>query len=331
VVERQVKQMARLLDDLLDVGRITADKLELRKERLPLAQVIETAVETSRSHIEAAGHKLLVNMPSETIFIEADSARLAQVFSNLLNNAAKYTRHGGVVSIGAERQEGQALLRVKDNGIGIPPELLPRIFDLFVQEEYSTGNEFGGLGVGLTLVRKLVELHGGSVEAQSAGRDQGSEFIVRLPLAGEPAVPEKPSGSAPLTAPCWRILIVDDRPEQTRTMRMLLARMGHEPHIASDGVNALRILEEFPCDVGLIDIGLPGMSGYDLARRIRERPKFKDMILIAQTGWGRDEDRQRSREAGFDHHLVKPIDRRLLTEILADPQKNTLRGDARQR
>ncbi|MGZ8445959.1 MAG: CheR family methyltransferase, partial [Candidatus Binatia bacterium] len=288
VVERQVKQRARLLDDLLDVGRITADKLELRKERLPLAQVIETAVETSRPYIEAAGHKLLVNLPSEPIFIEADSARLAQVFSNLLNNAAKYTRHGGVVSIGAERQDGQALLRVKDNGIGIPSELLPRIFELFVQEEYSTGNEFGGLGVGLTLVRKLVELHGGSVEAQSAGRDQGSEFIVRLPLAGEPAVPEKRSGFAPVTAPCLRILIVDDRPEQTRTMRMLLARMGHETQIASDGANALRILEDFPCDVGLIDIGLQGMSGYDLARFIRERPKFEDMILIAQTGWGRD-------------------------------------------
>jgi CheY-like chemotaxis protein len=208
---------------------------------------------------------------------------------------------------------------------------LPRIFDLFVQEEYSTGSESGGLGVGLTLVRKLVELHGGSVEARSAGRDQGSEFIVRLPLISEPALPEKAGGAIAAATRRWRMLIVDDRAEQTRTMRMLVQRMGHETHIASDGASALRILEEFPCDVALIDIGLRGMSGYDLARRIRERPKFKGMVLIAQTGWGRDEDRQRSREAGFDHHLVKPIDRRLLAELLADPQKNTLRGDAGQR
>jgi two-component system CheB/CheR fusion protein len=318
VLDRQLKQMARLLDDLLDVGRIASGRMELRTERVELPKVIETAIETSRPFIDAAGHKVTVKMPSEPIFVDADSARLAQVFSNLINNAAKYTRRAGEIAITGERRNGQAVISVKDNGIGIPPEFLPRIFDLFVQEEYSTGSETSGLGVGLTLVRKLVELHGGSVEARSAGRDQGSEFIVRLPVVNNASAPSTTAGSAGAAVPRRRILIVDDRPEQTRTMRMVLERMGHEAHVANDGASALRVLEEFPCDIAFIDIGLRGMSGYDLARRIRERPKFKDMILIAQTGWGRDEDRQRSREAGFDHHLVKPIDRRLLAEVLAD-------------
>jgi signal transduction histidine kinase/CheY-like chemotaxis protein len=331
VLERQLKQMARLLDDLLDVGRIASGRFELRTQPVELASVIETAIETSRPHIDAAGHRLVVDMPSKAMLIDGDYARLAQVFANLLNNAAKYTPRGGAIRLVAAREDSRGVVRVQDNGSGISPELLPRIFDLFVQEEYSTGSELGGLGVGLTLVRKLVELHGGSVEARSAGRDQGSEFIVRLPLISEPALPEKAGGAFAAATRRWRMLIVDDRAEQTRTMRMLVQRMGHETHIASDGASALRILEEFPCDVALIDIGLRGMSGYDLARRIRERPKFKGMVLIAQTGWGRDEDRQRSREAGFDHHLVKPIDRRLLAELLADPQKNTLRGDAGQR
>jgi two-component system CheB/CheR fusion protein len=318
VLDRQLKQMARLLDDLLDVGRIASGRMELRTERLELPKVIETAIETSRPFIDAAGHTVTVKMPSEPIFVDADSARLAQVFANLLNNAAKYTRRAGEIVIAGERRNGQAVVSVKDNGIGIPPEFLPRIFDLFVQEEYSTGSETSGLGVGLTLVRKLVELHGGSVEARSAGRDQGSEFIVRLPVVNNASAPSTTAGSAGAAVPRRRILIVDDRPEQTRTMRMVLERMGHEAHVANDGASALRVLEEFPCDIAFIDIGLQGMSGYDLARRIRERPKFKGMILIAQTGWGRDEDRQRSREAGFDHHLVKPIDRRLLAEVLAN-------------
>jgi CheY-like chemotaxis protein/anti-sigma regulatory factor (Ser/Thr protein kinase) len=270
-------------------------------------------------------------LPSEEAFVLADPARLAQVFSNLINNAAKYTQRGGKITITTERDDGWATVCVKDNGIGVPAELLPKIFDLFVQEEYSTGSEVAGLGVGLTLVRKLVELHGGSVEARSAGRNQGSEFIVRLPLVDPPAAKQS-SDALRQTTLRKRVLIVDDRVEQTRTLRMLLERMGHEAHVASNGASALRILEEFPCDIALIDIGLQGMSGYDLARRIRERPKFKGMVLIAQTGWGRDEDRQRSREAGFDHHLVKPIDRRVLGEILANPQENTLapaRGGAK--
>jgi signal transduction histidine kinase/CheY-like chemotaxis protein len=324
VLDRQLKQMARLLDDLLEVGRIAGGRLELRRERVELGKVIETAIETSRHYIDAASHKLSVRLPTEPIFVNADSARLGQIFANVVNNAAKYTRPGGEIVISAVRENDRAAVTVKDNGIGIPPDLLPRIFDLFVQEEYSTGSESGGLGVGLTLVRKLVELHGGTVEARSAGRNQGSEFIVRLPLATEPVAAEHSSASNPVAPLRRRVLIVDDRVEQTRTMRMLLERMGHQAHVASDGASALRILEEFPCDVAFIDIGLPGMTGYDLARRIRERPKFSHMTLIAQTGWGRDEDRRRSREAGFDHHLVKPIDRRVLAEILAQPRKTTL-------
>ncbi len=321
VLERQIKQMTRMLDDLLDVGRITGGMLELRKAPVELRHVIESAVETSRSHIDAQEHKLSVDLPPESIVINADSARLEQVFSNLLINAAKYTPRGGEIGIGTARENSQAVIRVKDSGIGISPELLPRIFDLFVQERPSTGEEPAGLGLGLTIVRKVVELHDGTIEAHSAGRGQGSEFIVRLPLADKPAAQEKPRPPRTRTRHRKRILVVDDREEQTRSLRMLLERMGHEVHVAIDGPAALKTLGEHPCDIALIDIGLQGMDGHELARRIRQEPKFKDIVLIAQTGWGREIDRQRSRDAGFHHHLVKPVDRKLLEEILENGEK----------
>jgi two-component system CheB/CheR fusion protein len=326
VLERQLKQMTRMLDDLLDVGRITADKFELRKEPLQLAVVLESAIETSRPHIDGARHKFSVNLPSESLLIEGDSGRLSQVFSNLLNNAAKYTAAGGEISLSAERRNSQAVVRVKDSGIGITAELLPVIFDMFVQEKHSMGDQPSGLGIGLTLVRKLVQLHGGRIEAHSAGRGHGSEFIVTLPLIAGGVAADR----APRTEPAQtgrvqlkRILVVDDREEQTRSLRMLLERMGHPVHVAQDGPSALKLLAEFPVDVALIDIGLEGMDGYELARRIRERPESNNIILIAQTGWGRDEDRRRSREAGFDHHLVKPISRDALQQILQNPQQKT--------
>ena len=325
VLERQLKQMGRILDDLLDVGRITADKLELRKERVQLSNVIQAAIETSRPHIDGMGHKLTVNLPSELLVIEADPARIEQVISNLLNNSAKYTPAGGKISVGVERQGDEAVVRVKDSGVGVTAELLPVIFDMFVQEKHSMGDQPSGLGVGLTLVRKLVELHGGTIEARSGGRGQGSEFIVRLPLvetgsAAGIARPLEPSEAERLHQP-KRILVVDDREEQSRSLRLLLQHMGHEVHVAQDGEGALKLLAAFPADVALIDIGLEDMTGYELARRIRQRPELQSIILVAQTGWGRDEDRRRSHEAGFDHHLVKPINRRALEQILGNPER----------
>jgi CheY-like chemotaxis protein len=325
VLDRQIKQMARMLDDLLDVGRITGNKFELRKERLKLSTIIESAIETSRPHIDGGRHKLKVSLPSELLLIEADSARISQVISNLLNNAAKYTPPGGEISVTAERRGEKVVISVKDNGIGITPELLPVIFEMFVQEKYSMGDQPTGLGVGLTLVRKLVELHGGTIEARSAGRGQGSEFILHLPLAEARSA----RGSAPASEPAEtghlgqgkRILVVDDREEQTRSLRLLLERMGHEVHVAQNGERALAALAEFPADLALIDIGLEGMNGYELARRIRQRPELQDIVLVAQTGWGRDEDRHRSHEAGFDHHLVKPINRDALVEIVGNAEK----------
>jgi CheY-like chemotaxis protein/anti-sigma regulatory factor (Ser/Thr protein kinase) len=290
-----------------------------------LSTIIESAIETSRPHIDGGRHKLKVSLPSELLLIEADSARISQVISNLLNNAAKYTPPGGEISVTAERRGEKVVISVKDNGIGITPELLPVIFEMFVQEKYSMGDQPTGLGVGLTLVRKLVELHGGTIEARSAGRGQGSEFILHLPLAEARSA----RGSAPASEPAEtghlgqgkRILVVDDREEQTRSLRLLLERMGHEVHVAQNGERALAALAEFPADLALIDIGLEGMNGYELARRIRQRPELQDIVLVAQTGWGRDEDRHRSHEAGFDHHLVKPINRDALVEIVGNAEK----------
>jgi CheY-like chemotaxis protein len=252
--------------------------------------------------------------------VEVDPTRIAQILANLLNNAAKYTPAGGEISLATERGNGEALISIKDTGIGIPSELLPVIFEMFVQEKHSMGDQPSGLGIGLALSRKLVELHGGTIEARSAGRGQGSEFIVHLPLANaEPAGAAAPRASANpgRSDMARRILVVDDREDQIRSLRMLLARMGHEVRVAQSAERALAALAESPAEFALIDIGLEGMDGYELARRIRRRPELQGIILIAQTGWGRDEDRRRSKEAGFDHHLVKPIDRKVLEHILA--------------
>jgi CheY-like chemotaxis protein len=257
--------------------------------------------------------------------VEADPTRIAQIFSNLLNNAAKYTPAGGEISVTMERGNGEALVSIKDTGVGIPAELLPVIFDMFVQEKHSMGDQPSGLGIGLALVRKLVELHGGTIEARSGGRGQGSEFILHLPLANaEPAArAEAPPAQPRRSDIAKRILVVDDREDQMRSMRTLLARMGHEVHVAQSGERALAALAEFPAEFALIDIGLEGMDGYELARRIRQRPELQHIILVAQTGWGRDEDRRRSHEAGFDHHLVKPISRESLEQILQNPEKKS--------
>lgn len=318
VIEHQVAQMARLMDDLLDVSRITRNKLELRQERLALDKVVGDAVETSRPLFHGRLN-LTVELPAEPLWLEADPTRLSQVFSNLLNNAAKYTDAGGSIRLHAERDHDQVVITVQDSGIGISADLLPNLFDMFVQGD-GAGRSQGGLGVGLTLARDIVRMHGGSIEAQSPGRHQGSKFIVRLPLAEPPADNARMAATygkeTPAATRGKRVLIVEDNNDQAQSLARLLQLMGHETRIAGDGPSALEILGQFAADLALIDVGLPGMSGYDVARSIRSRLEYRHTMLVAQTGWGRDEDRQRAREAGFDHHLVKPIDHQILRKIL---------------
>ena len=325
IIDRQVQQMIRIMDDLLDVGRITHEKLSLRREQILLTSVIDSAIETSKPLIDERRQQLTVDLPAERIVLNADYRRLSQVFSNLVNNAAKYTPNGGRILLAAKRQDNDVMVSVKDNGIGISAELLPDIFDIFVQAKSSQESERGGLGLGLTLVRSLVELHGGNVEARSDGLGHGSEFVVRIPIAElDPLIESQESKlHAPFTAEkSRRILIVEDLLNQAKSLAMLLKIHGHDVRIAHDGPDALQILQEFPAEVALIDIGLPGMDGYSLARRIREQPQFRTTVLVAQTGWAHEDDRLRSQEAGFDYHLAKPIDHGRLHEILSEPLRN---------
>jgi PAS domain S-box-containing protein len=309
IMQRQLDQMVRLVDDLLDISRITRGKLELRKERAELAAVLRAAVETSQPMIDADNHELAVCLPEEKIELNADVTRLAQVFSNLLNNSAKYTPPGGRIALAARRDQDEVVVMVRDSGMGISSEMLPHIFEMFTQVDRSLERSQGGLGIGLTLVRRLVEMHGGRVEAYSAGEGQGSEFTVRLPIlppATTAASVASSSGARALTA--RRILVVDDNRDAANSLSMMLRLMGNETQTAFDGAAALTAADQFRPDLIVLDIGLPKMSGYDVARRLRERPWGRDVVLVALTGWGQEEDRRRSRQAGFDHHFVKPID-----------------------
>jgi PAS domain S-box-containing protein len=322
LIEKEITQINRLLGDLLDSSRITQGKLSLQKERIDLTRAVNRAVEASRPAIDEAGHHLRVDLSSQSLIVEADPMRLAQVFSNLLNNAAKFTESGGDIRVTTERQDNQAVVRISDSGIGIAPELMPKIYDMFVQGETVTERSHGGLGLGLTLARDILQLHGGTVEAKSDGVGHGSEFMVSLPLAMGPRPVEAGRSAAIKMAagsPPRRIVIVDDSKNQVLSLERLFKRMGHEVRVAYDAAGAIRVMEEFLPDFALIDIGLPGVNGYDLARQLRDRPQFRSVTLIAQTGWGREEDRNESRDAGFDHHLVKPIDHQRLAEILANP------------
>jgi PAS domain S-box-containing protein len=322
VIDSEVKHMARLLDDLLDIGRITQGKMEIRKEVVDLSTIVQRAVETSRPYIEDRHHTLEVELPRESLLVDADPTRMVQVFANLLNNAAKYTAPGGKINVRLERAADQALVTVRDTGIGIAADLLPKIFDMFVQGENVIEDTNNGLGLGLTLARDIVDIHGGKIEVKSKGPAEGSEFTVHLPLSNKERMPAPASGRPSSEAPTdgKRVLIVDDNRNQARTLARLLDAMGHEATVAYDGAAALELAADFRPDVALIDIGLPGMSGYDVARRLREQPTFREVLLVAQTGWGREEDRQRAIEAGFDYHLVKPIDRDMFREILARPK-----------
>ncbi|HLW64961.1 MAG TPA: PAS domain S-box protein, partial [Gemmataceae bacterium] len=322
MMERQVHHLVRLVDDLLDVSRVMRGKIELRKERLELATVIGRAVETVQPFIDSQGHQLRLHLPAESLPIDADPLRLAQVVGNLLANAAKYTEANGRITVTAARDGSSAVLRVRDNGIGIAPQMLPRIFELFMQVEPKAMRSQGGLGIGLTLVKNLVEMHHGTVEAHSAGLGQGSEFVVRLPLSTTPvkAGGEDPDSLArPAPAPSSsRLLIVDDNRDAAISLAMLLQLMGHEVRVAHSGMAALEMTRSFLPDLIFLDIGMPDMDGYEVARRVRHDPALRATLLAALTGWGQQEDRRRSAEAGFDYHLVKPPEPKALENLLAD-------------
>jgi CheY-like chemotaxis protein/two-component sensor histidine kinase len=301
LMERQVGHMVRMVDDLLDVNRISRGKIELRRGRIELQSAVNHAVEAARALYENMNHELTVTLPPQPIYLNADPTRLAQAVGNLLNNACKFTDKGGRISLTVEREGEQAVIQVRDSGIGIAADQLPRIFDMFTQVDTSIERSVSGLGIGLSLVKNLVELHGGSVEARSAGVGHGSEFVVRLPVLIETAKPQPEltvSEAATMTA--RRILVVDD----------------NQAHLAYDGLEAVETAATFRPDVILLDIGLPKLNGYEACRRIREQPWGKDMVLIALTGWGQGDDRQQSREAGFNAHLVKPVDLAALQDLL---------------
>ena len=306
---RQLKQMVRLVDDLLDVSRITMGKLALQKERVELHPILDDAVDTVRTLMATLNHELILDVPSEPIHLDADATRLAQVFANLLNNAAKYTDPGQPVVLRVTCGDGDVTVRIIDRGIGLAADTIPHIFEPFAQVDHSLDRSQSGLGVGLALSKRLVELHGGDIEARSGGLGKGSEFIVRLPIAaGADAaavrLSQPPGGE---TAGCCRILLADDNVDFATSMAMLLRAVGHEVRVAHDGAEALTIAEAFLPQVAFLDIGLPKMNGYDLARRLRASPVTTQAVLVAVTGWGQERDRQLAREAGFERHLVKPV------------------------
>jgi signal transduction histidine kinase/integral membrane sensor domain MASE1/ActR/RegA family two-component response regulator len=326
MMERQLQQLVRLVDDLLDVSRINRGKIQLRKECIDLSAAISRAIETTRPVIDARGHELIVSLPDEPLTVEADRTRLAQVVANLLNNAAKYTEKAGRIWLTAERAGAEVVIRVRDTGIGIRPDLLPHVFDLFVQSERSLERSQGGLGIGLTLVRSLVEMHGGSVTAQSEGVGKGSEFIFRLPVLVEQTQAETRGADArPAAAlPRRRVLVVDDNVDAAESLAMLLRISGQDVRVAHNGPAALETAAAYHPELVLLDIGLPGMTGYEVAERLRAQAGFDGTVLAAVTGYGQEEDRRRSRAAGIDYHLVKPVELEAVEAILTTLAKSAV-------
>jgi signal transduction histidine kinase len=319
VVERQVALMARLMDDLLDIGRITNDRMELRKSRVDLVTIVREAIEMCQPLIQHSAHEVSVIAPQLPIVVQADPARLGQVFSNLLNNASRYMAQKGHIWVTIERAGTEAVVTVTDTGLGIPPDQLSTIFEMFSQVD-RTNRLHGGLGIGLHLVRRLVEMHGGEVSAHSDGPGLGSRFTVRLPALPASATVDELPKPAPVPLPeprlARRVLVVDDNEDNAELLKILLEDQGHETFMAHDGVEGLAAAERLRPDVVLMDLGLPRLDGLSACRRIREQPWGKRMLLIAITGWGQDVDRRRSQEAGFDHHLVKPVDARAISELM---------------
>jgi PAS domain S-box-containing protein len=319
IAERQVRHMARLLDDLLDVSRFIQGKIRLKKGPVEFSTVVAHAVETSTPLIESKRHRLVLQLPADPLWVQGDPTRLEQAVTNLLNNAAKYTEPEGVITLTVEREGGSLALLLADTGIGLSAEMVPRVFDLFAQADLSLDRSQGGLGIGLTLVRSLIELHGGSVGARSPGLGMGSEFTIRLPVDSPPSHgPHPPPTAATRTDHRLRILVVDDHVDSATSLVRLLRLWGHEASLAHDGTSALDAVSRDAYHLILLDIGLPGMSGYDVAARIRERPGGNDPILVALTGYGQEHDLRRSAFVGFDHHLVKPVSLEALQSLLAN-------------
>ncbi|HQU43031.1 MAG TPA: ATP-binding protein, partial [Pirellulales bacterium] len=321
MMERQVEHLVRLVDDLLDVSRIMRGRVELRRESVTLDAVVARAVETSQPLLDAEGHRLTVSIGAERLLVHGDLVRLAQIVSNLLNNAAKYTPRGGKIQLTVARENEMAVVRVRDTGIGIALEALPRLFDMFYQAERTTNGRQGGLGIGLSLVRGLAELHGGSAEASSAGLGTGSEFVVRLPLLSPQEVGPRPRAAAPMSGgglAARRVLVVDDNVDAADSLALLLRCSGQKVEVAYDGASALAQAQASPPDIAFLDLGMPQMDGYQLARAIRSCERLQDIVLVALTGWGQPEDRQRTKASGFDHHLVKPVDVETLRRLLSE-------------
>jgi PAS domain S-box-containing protein len=317
IIDRQVRQMTHLVDDLLDVSRITAGRVRLQEELLDLAAVLALAIESSRPALESSGNEFSVDLARQPIFVRGDRVRLAQVFSNILGNAAKYTPRGGKVRLELRREEAEAVVRIRDSGIGIPPHMLKFVFDLFAQVDRAYDRTGGGLGVGLTVAKRLIEMHHGRIEATSGGVNSGSEFVVRLPAIANVQAAQAPAANeAPAQSVRRKVLIADDNHDAAVSLGMLLHVMGHETRLAHDGLQALEVAEAFRPDIVLLDIGMPQLNGYDTARRLRARPWAAATVLIALTGWGQEADRRRAREAGFHHHVVKPLDPDVLAEML---------------
>lgn len=323
MMEEQTHHLVRLVDDLLDVSRITSGRIPLRISAVRLASVVENALDAARPLIEELEHELTVTLPQDDLLLEVDPTRLTQVLSNLLTNAAKYTDRGGRIQFTAQRRERELRIAVKDTGIGIPDDMLGRIFEAFIQVDGALGRSQPGLGIGLMLVKRLVEMHGGTVEAHSEGLGKGSEFTVRLPVVID-QVPQRqlPSGNADAGQRRLRILVVDDNRSATAMLGTMLETMGNEIRTAYDGVEAIEVAAQFQPELVLMDIGMPNLNGYDTAQRIREQPWGRDLTLVALTGWGQDEDRRRTKEAGFDHHFVKPIEPGALRKLLAECSQN---------
>ncbi len=320
VIERQVTHMTLLTDDLLDVARISQGKLVLRLEQTELRTIVEAALETARPLLERKQHRLRVELPQAPVRLRADAVRVAQVLSNLLSNAAKYTDAGGCIELTAAVQDGEVAIRVRDNGIGLSAQERAQIFQMFSQVSSALDRAEGGLGIGLALSRGLVELHGGRIEVHSAGAGQGSEFVVHLPgVEAEAPADAAAAADAPAQPRVRRVLIADDNADALETMALLLETLGHEVHTASDGAAALALAEQVQPEVAILDIGMPGLNGYEVAARIRATPWGRPMRLIALTGWGQAQDQARAREAGFDHHCTKPVELEQLQALMAAP------------
>jgi PAS domain S-box-containing protein len=317
-MERQLMQLVRLTDDLLDVARITQNKLEMRRERIDLRTVVHAAVDTARPAMEAQAHSLHLELPSAPLWADADPARLAQVFNNLLNNAIKYTARGGHIKVSANATGNTIAIHVEDDGVGIPAGMLPHIFDMFTQFPGHRDRSHGGLGIGLTLARRLIERHGGTIDAKSDGPGKGSIFTITLPAAADAAATGRaPSGRTRTTATACRILVADDNPDALEMMQLMLGLYGHDVKIASDGMVAVTLATAIKPQIAFLDIGMPRMDGYEAASRIREA-LGSSVVLVALTGWGQDEDKKRSQEAGFNHHMTKPPDPEALEALIAE-------------